>query len=700
MQPTITLADGSRLPTAPGSRVAITKQDNDITKPDSVQASYSTTFVLPDSQQVRQAVEHAQAGTSPTRYPYRQLRASLEVAGVELLPRGLLQLQGYQAGQGFEAQLFGGNKDFYATLGEGLISSLALGGGHPWNLASVAAGLTVPAASWQSLYCYDLVDRGRGVPVAAAAAAPATPWNIYTGELYPSIFARAIWEAIFKEAGYQWAGTLPESFDRLVLPAPRPYGFSDETIKQNSALIGWQHNSTAGSGGYFRYNDITRVEFTIPVNHAGPDEPFNKGAGVAIDGDSIVLSKTGYYDVAGLLAVYTRSLAGTQGTDVKVQGYIGGQGSPVTLCNDFATTNSTKGTTTQHSCSLERVLLPANTRLWLRCVITQESNILLDDFWVVGAASDTGAAAELLTEAEQNGSLRVTLLQELPEGAPIQLQDWLPELSKKDFIKQVVLLYGLTQRPHPYLNLIEFYPTSPTVAGSLATAPTWDSKTDSSRPKQVRYQVGAFAQANYLGWKEDSSNWLASDPEGRQAKLFGRGTILCADENLPTEKELFTLAFAATPAGEEGLPLLAKWQAKPGATPGSTNPADYQELQPEPRLLLRSPTATRFVTLSDNAGATQTVEAVLSYFASSSEAEDLTFTRTLGPMYYAVLAAALRAPRLLSLAVRLTLPEVAAFSQGQAVWLEAEGHYFYVNKLSQYEPQQPSTAAELIRLTF
>lgn len=696
MQPVIVLADGKRIPTAPGSRLAVTKQDNDLTKPDSIQAAYTTTFTLPDAQEVKASQEYANLGTSPTRKPYQQQKAALEVLGVELLPRGLLQLQGFTPGTGFESQMFGGNKDFYSTLGEKKIRELQLGGSHLWQLGPVAAGLARAANAWQDVYAYDLLDRGRALPDAGQA------WNIYQQELYPSVFARAVWEQIFREAGYAWAGTLPESFDRATLPAPLAYGWSEETRKANSAVWGWKHRNYANGdgGGYRTWSDITRRELTVPLNYVGPADPFGVGSGITVDGDALVLGKTGYYDLKGALAVYTSSFVGTQGTDVIVQGYIGGVGATVNFCHDYAETNATNGTTTQHSCSAERVLLPARTRLWLKVVATQESDILLSDYWRVGDGDGTQPSSLEITESQDNASLQVTLLQEFPEGALIQPQDWLPDMTCKAFILQFVLAYGLTQRPHPYLNLIEFYPTSPTIVASLATAPTWDGKVDAGKPRQRRYQLGNFAQVNYLAWAEDQTNWGPQDLEGKVAKLLGQGILTCEDENLEAEKDLFTMAFAATPTGQQGLPLVAKWKLKEGGLPGSTDVEDYEEQTPAPRLLLRSSSRTRAVPLQDNSGGTALAVVPLSYFADTTEPQDLSFSRTLGPTYYQVLQAALRAPLLLPWYIRYSLPEIVEFTQGQAVWLESEGAYFYVNKINQYETTTASTATDLIRLLF
>jgi hypothetical protein len=106
---------------------------------------------------------------------------------------------------------------------------------------------------------------------------------------------------------------------------------------------------------------------------------------------------------------------------------------------------------------------------------------------------------------------------------------------------------------------------------------------------------------------------------------------------------------------------------------------DFDTQEPEPRLVYQLPaTYTRAVQLVDDHGTTQQVSLRLSYFVSVNQPEDLDFTRSLLPLYYPHLAAAL---------VRL-----------MPVWLNDESAFFFVNKVDAWEDGQPSTAVELIRL--
>jgi hypothetical protein len=72
-------------------RVAITKQDNNILDPQTVQASFSTTVALPDDVATHKRLAQPQVGTSLSSAPYAGAAVCLETSGVEVLPGARLR---------------------------------------------------------------------------------------------------------------------------------------------------------------------------------------------------------------------------------------------------------------------------------------------------------------------------------------------------------------------------------------------------------------------------------------------------------------------------------------------------------------------------------------------------------------------------------------------------------------------------------
>jgi hypothetical protein len=89
----------------------------------------------------------------------------------------------------------------------------------------------------------------------------------------------------------------------------------------------------------------------------------------------------------------------------------------------------------------------------------------------------------------------------------------------------------------------------------------------------------------------------------------------------------------------------------------------------------------------------------LSYFVSAGQSEDLNFARSILPLYYPHLAAALVRPLVLRPYVRMAAAELIAFDQLTLVWLEQEAAFFWVNKVV-WEDGQPSAEVELIRVLY
>lgn len=122
----------------------------------------------------------------------------------------------HQPGKGFEVQVLGGNKAFYDAIEGKKLRDLTFPESlyHPWTAPAIAARCS--ATSWQATpLFYTLYDRGRNAPAEGATV------HVHEEPLFPSIYARAVWEQIHREAGYQATGQMPELIDRLVLPVTR-----------------------------------------------------------------------------------------------------------------------------------------------------------------------------------------------------------------------------------------------------------------------------------------------------------------------------------------------------------------------------------------------------------------------------------------------------------------------------------------------
>jgi hypothetical protein len=704
-------ADGA--PQVLNGRVAITRQDNDLTKPDTVQASFSTTIALPSDVATHARLEQPHLGTSLSTAPYTGRACALEASGVEVLPGAQLRLDDYTPRTGYTGKLLAGNKSFYDLLGDKTLRELDLSAfDHDWSLAAVVAG--AGHTSYRQGYVYDLYDRGLGAPPQSPLTSP-----LYQAGYWPTTYARTVWEAIFLGAGVKWSGELPAVFDTALLPATQPYGYSDTTRAAHELVAGYPPTAQRQ-----RFTD--EQDAVLPVGRTLPtkqDASLHQGA--AVQYDSVAFSRTitltGFYDLKAEQQVhlYCVNLPTYGEVSATLQLFVNGK--PVGFDDSIRGRGNLETTLTALA---ERQLLQPGD------VVTARYKF---DRWKNALNAGPGNAS---WDLEPRGQFTVQLLADFPPRGRVQLADWLPDMSQKEYVKAFIQAYGLTQTTDPYTGAVAFRRT----AGVLdAPGQYWTARRDGSQPANRSWKLGDFAQRNWFRWKEDDSNTgyqraifeqthvgqLWNDEAAKKAALaFAAGAldVGVTDTGLAATKDVLSLPFAATLGGAEGLLLVPYWKPKAGtdyaadlvviqeavndgtysveeATAARLKALadDYETQTPEPRLCYQL-AATRQVVLEDDLGQKQEVSLRLSYFVDAGQDEDLDFTRSLLPRYYPHLAAALARPLVLRPYVRLSAAEVVAFDQLVRVWLQDEQAWFFVNKVDGWEEDQASTAVELIRL--
>ncbi|UOR06245.1 hypothetical protein MUN82_03915 [Hymenobacter aerilatus] len=655
-------------------RVAVTRCDNDLTKLDSVQSDYSTTINLPDAAPVRRALGHAEQGTSTTQLPYRKVPAVLRLGGVEVVPRGQLLTWGHTRHEGFEVQVFGGNSDFYAALGDKKLRELDLSQyDHVWSLNGILDGSLRTSA-----YRYELYDRGQGAPVADTAL------NVFEAGLWPTAYVRAVWEQIFKEAGTVWGGPMPPEFDQLVMPATEPFGYGEKVRKEHTSAA--QRSGGLGTAG--RVLKTSEFTHTLVYDSVAAPRYVDPGGGYNATTGVRTIQLAGYYRLKAGLRLFLRCDVGRVSGTLEVLV----NGKPV--AQDFVSTGSAAVGLLAEK---ERMLLQTGDTVTVRLSGKERTKVVVGERWEYGNSP-----------LDDLDIFEVELLEDFPPGGLVRLQDWLPDLTQKELVKTVIGLYGLTQRTDAYSGAVLFTPTA-NVMPRLSTAPDWSGRIDASQSSSRSWRVGDYAQVNWFRWKEDSTT-----PEA--LKDLGSGSLLCDNTTLDATKDVLTLPFAATPTGAAGLPLVPYWKKKDAvdaaklaeqkaiaadakksklereAARREVIALQYDTQSPQPRLLYTSANS-RPVDLTDGLATLHDVALPVATFSG------LDFASVLLPTFYPHLAAVLRRPLALTLSVRLSAAEVVAFEQLQPVWLEEEGSFFYVNKVAQWEADQPSSEAELLRLS-
>lgn len=682
--------------------VALTKQANDITKPESIQADYSNTITLPDTQKNRVTLGYADEVGSETDVPYRVLDAQLYKDGVEVVPYGKAELMNGS----FELDIYSGNRNFFDVLGDKSIRELDLSAfNHTWNYADIVAN--AGNNTWQQGFVYDLYDRGKALNLGAVDAF----------DLYPSVFGRAIWEQIFKDAGFTYTGFTHPMFDRFLVPLAELYEYSDEYRKAREFRV------TSNDPDVHRQTLATeKIKFNYVRDGFGVDT--NGGYQLnnwqyVVDAPRMMTFDTG-------IKVRINSTTGfvEAALTIRVNGVIIAEAK----FNNRGTVDplDPNGNATRFlTISSSPRLVNAGDVVEVFVKLDQDGEALVSDpdMWIYHTA--TGSETPYFSGK---------VLGEFPKGGAVELAKWLPDISQKDFVKAMHSLFGMSFQTELYQDSIKIGQFAD-VVNNIPQAIDMSDRVHAPEKVRPSFKFGDFAQKNKILWKEDDS---VTDG-------FNDGFILVNDTTLPAEKDLIKLPFAATEASRTaGVLSIPMWKAK-----ANTNPVEYEKQKVQPRLVVQSPdtvafnlfkgvpsgeivagvgykvygyskvhydnntyeTNTTFLGVSGVTGFTAegagfvgeigfetSLTGPVAYFVDPLKPYDLSIQDYIIPTFYTTLLAILDKTKVLPVQMALPAEFIQNWNQSVPVWIEYWGQYFYINKIEEYIDEASLTSVELIRL--
>lgn len=636
--------------------VALTKQANDITKPESIQADYSNTITLPDTQKNRAILGFADEVGSETDVPYRVLDAQVIKSGVEVVPYGKGELQNGS----FEVDIYSGNRNFFDVLGDKSIQELDLSAfNHNWTFANVVAN--AGNNTWQQGFVYDLYDRGKNLNLQA----------VDCFDLYPSVFGRAIWEQIFKDAGFTYSGFTHPMFDKFLVPLSELYTFPDDYRKAREFRV------TSNAINVHRQTTATeKVKFNFIRNGYSVDS----NGGYDLDNWQYVVDAPCFMTFNTGIKVKVNSTLGFLKAELSVR-VNGGKISATSFTNrSSADPTDPNGNAEQFmTISTNPYRLNAGDVVEVFVEVERATDAMLadPDFWIYHES--TGPDTPFFS---------ATVQPDFPPGAVIDLAKWLPDISQKDFVKAIHSLFGMSFQSELYQDTIRIGQFAD-VVNNIPLAIDMSARVHA--PEQVRpsFKFGSFAQNNYILWKEDDTV-----TEG-----FNDGAILVNDTTLPAEKDLIKLPFSATELSRlAGVLSLPMWRAK-----ADTSPVEYEKVKVQPRLVVQGSDTVSFTIVEYAAdGVTITnsapVAGPLAYFVDPLKAYDLSIEGYIIPTFYTTLLAILDKTKVLPVQMTLSAEFIQNWDQSVPVWVDYWGQYFYINKIEEYIDEASLTNVELIRL--
>ena len=260
-------------------------------------------------------------------------------------------------------------------------------------------------------------------------------------------------------------------------------------------------------------------------------------------------------------------------------------------------------------------------------------------------------------------------------------------MTQSDFLKSIANIYGITFVPDN-VNKIIYLKQFKELYAAKAYAKNMTAKRDQKKKATVETRLGTYAQTNWMKWREDKTNKTIG---------LGNGSFTVDDENLPKEKDLFVLPYAASEDVTRliGLKVVRCQKLHNGIFTGNT----------EPRLFMLN-----MVDITDGNGdivykrpdgtteASVNTDIPLTYFIRNDKLDSLGFDQNLmNEEYRHLIEFMLDNPKVVKDNYNLTVNDVVDFDHFIPWYDDEYGNYFYVNIIRNFVKGK-ITSVELIRM--
>jgi hypothetical protein len=230
------------------------------------------------------------------------------------------------------------------------------------------------------------------------------------------------------------------------------------------------------------------------------------------------------------------------------------------------------------------------------------------------------------------------------------------------------------------VNIVPFEKLNDNIANSL----DWSNKLDLTDTPQITFAVDGYAQRNLCRWQYDER----IDPN--QNATFANGVITLDDQNLDDEQDLIEIDFSASTQALTGGLVIADLQI-------FNDDGTFKD-EIDQRILFAKFNDVAFTYTDGTTNSAQTTDILLTHFQKSGEI-NLGFDDNLIPTFYQAFIDVLDKAKIVTCLLRLNASDINQLDLTIPVYIEYFNSYFYVSKISGYNPNRNvSTLVELVKL--
>lgn len=667
------------------SPIALTFQINNLGEVQNQQGNTSNQFKLPLTQRNRRILGFPDDIAFANDLPYQQYRAKLVQDGLEIVPYGIAELKSIDQDTA-GITVLSGNVDFFDSIDGKLYdmgdsTSVWSNYGqnlvwqpydHEWNLDNIADSQT-KTDGW----IYPVIDYGFMTDDFSA------PINVMN--LRPGFFIKTAVGLLLKASGYKGTGSL---FGDPLYPLMIAQ-FSNGTFEH-----GTDYQNQIDNRGC----DVS-IKSPLTVSHPTIAQP----AGTIIF-PNVIANPSGFYNPA--TGVYTSSEPNNVTVTVTIPSFLfygnynGSYASNVdiiimytdpkdgdaklTSSNFYLANNPTlvrQGayrhgyTTTPKTVISFQADLPANGKIR----VTYEFKGYTQSYFTMAAGSE-------LTIKSNN--------QAVEYGQTVQCERIFPDLSQKDFLKDTLQRFGIICQTDNTTKTVSFN-SFRDIVNNIPIAKDWSNKC-LNQGKQVSFQLGNYAQLNYMQYQTD---------ENILPLKYGWSQIRVADQTLPANATLFESPFGPS----LNRPYYGGTVAQIAMIDSSSGSNDFSQ-SVAPRILidqkLNISNMDKTITFIDGNGHTRIINDIVStpYFykpdapsLSDNYGQASLLYDDLRKKYYPELEKILTQAKKIVRYIMLTPRDILELDLLIPVYIRQDGAYYYINKIDSWRKAQP-TRVELVKL--
>ncbi len=683
--------------------IALTFQINNLAEVQNQQGNTSNQFKLPLTQRNRQILGFPDDVAVATNLPYQKYQAKIIQDGLEIIPYGIGELNDIDQDTA-RITILSGNVDFFDAI-EGKLYDMGDSTSvwsnygqnlvwkpydHLWTLDNVADSQTTTEG-----WIYPVIDYGN---ISDNFADPIDVHN-----LRPGFFIKTAIELLLQASGYQAAGSLfGDPLYPLMIAQFSNGSFEHGADFQNqvdykglnasmqtqldlnhpnahnpSGVLTWDTVISDQSHQFpdnvlFTANDINAVTITVTFPHV-----YLYGK-ISSDNNPTYLSAYIYY----------RDPNYPSTPDTVLNSYdfsFGGHGEkkagnpPGSDPNGWTRTAGTDGSNILGSIDLYTTVISFQTTL------PKNGGVYVGYIWH-GYNPSFARIYPGVTFIIKSQN------QTVQYGQTVQCERIFPDISQKDLLKDTLQRFGIICQTDNASKTISFNAFRD-IVNNIPIAKDWSGKC-LNQGKQVTFQLGNYAQVNYMQYQTD---------ENILPLKYGWSQIRINDQTLPANATLFTSPFG---------PSLNRPYV--GGTIAQINMIDITSgnnnfsLGVSPRILIdqKLPLVNKTVTFTDGNGNNRVINDFIStpyFYKPDAPILDPAYGQgnlmfdALRVKYYSELEKILTQTKKVIRYILLTPRDILELDLLIPIYLQQDNAYYYINKIDSWRKGQPAKV-ELVKL--